>query len=288
MKNLAIGLAARLARLLPVRAKQALYRMGPLAGWIRAGLNRAMPQGLTPIAVAAGGLTGMKLALDLQTEKDYWLGTYEPELQAAIPRLVKPGNICYDIGANIGYIALLMARAAGESGWVYAFEALPANLERLRINLSMNGMEARVQVIPGAVTNHSGPVNFLVGPSGGMGKAEGSAGRREVVYSQSLSVPGISVDDFVYRDKNPAPQVIKLDIEGGEVLALPGMRRLLMEASPVILIELHGPEAAEAAWQALVPAGYRLCRMEESFPTIPSRSALDWKAYVVAIPADNA
>jgi FkbM family methyltransferase len=275
-----------ISRLLPVPMKRALYRVRPLARLIRSGLNRAAPQGLTQISVAAGGLEGTRLLLDLQAEKDYWLGTYEPELQAAVRELVQPGSVAYDVGANIGYISLLLAKAVGETGRVFAFEALPANQERLRANLALNSMDARARLIPGAVTGAPGPVNFLTGPSHGMGKVEGSAGRRELSYMEAISVPGVVLDDFVYQDGNPEPQVVKMDIEGGEVLALPGMRRLLSEARPLVLMELHGPEAAKAAWEALTGAGYRICRMERGFPGVPSLDDLGWKAYIVAMPLE--
>ncbi len=75
-----------------------------------------------------------------------------------------------------------------------------------------------------------------------------------------------------------------MDIEGGEVLALPGMRRLLVEARPLILLELHGPEAARLVWDTLSAAGYRLCQMAPGYPQILSLDALDWKAYLVAMP----
>jgi hypothetical protein len=139
------------------------------------------------VNVAAGDLAGMKLALDLQSEKDYWLGTYEPELQQALRQWVQPGMLAYDVGANIGYISLLLARRVGEAGRVHAFEALPANLERLRTNLALNDMQDRVLVTPAAVVDHAGQVQFWVGPSGGMGKAEGSAGRDEVKYQGKRS-----------------------------------------------------------------------------------------------------
>ncbi len=261
--------------------KRALYRFSPLAKVIRGSLNRLAPHGLTRISVAAGGLAGATLLLDLQEEKDYWLGTYEPELQSTVAELVHPGAVVYDVGANIGYISILLARSIGEKGRVFAFEALPANLERLRTNLALNGLQDRVQVVAAAVTNCSEPVQFLVGPSGGMGKASGSAGR-QVEYSRSIPVPGLALDEFVYAQGNPPPQVVKMDIEGGEVLALPGMRRVLMEAHPLILLELHGHEAARAAWDELTGAGYHICRMEAGYPEVRSVDALGWKAYVVA------
>jgi FkbM family methyltransferase len=262
-----------------------LYRLGPVSRFIRRGLNRAVPEGLSTITVAAGELAGARLSLDLRTEKDYWLGTYEVELQSAVADLVKPGMVAFDIGANIGYVTLLLSQAVGAEGQVFAFEALPANLERLSTNLKLNGLGARVNVVPGAVVDCSNPVQFLVGPSGGMGKADGSAGRQEVTYSQTIEVTGIGLDEFVYEEGNPVPQIVKMDIEGGEVLALPGMRRLLLEAQPILLLELHGPESSQAAWKNLKPAGYRLCQMTPGYPEVRTLDELDWKAYIVAIPA---
>lgn len=279
-----LRLAAWTSRRLPVSAREMLYRMRPLASLIRRGLNRAAPHGLTDVTVAAGDLAGATLRLDLQSEKDYWLGTYEPELQAAIRDWVKPGSTVYDVGANIGYISLLLARRVGSNGHVISFEALPANLERLHANIALNNLAEQVRVTSAAVIDGERPVRFLIGPSGGMGKAEGSAGRGEVSYPEAVTVDGVSLDAFVYGAGWPAPQAIKMDIEGGEVLALPGMSRLLIEAHPVVFLELHGPEAGRAAWEAFKVAGYRIFRMQAGYPAVASLDELDWKAYLVAAP----
>lgn len=286
ISRLVLSGAAWAARLLPPNVRQNLYNHPTLARWIRGSLNRAAPHGLTDVRVAAGALAGMRLSLDMQTEKDYWLGTYEPELQAALAELVKPGMIAYDVGANIGYISLMLTRGVGENGRVFAFEALPDNVRRLKNNLALNGLEEQVSVIPEAVIDSSRKVQFLVGPSGGMGKAQGSAGREELAYAQSIEVNGISLDEFVSQQGRPTPDLIKIDIEGGEVLALPGMQRLLKKYQPIVLLELHGPEAVRVAWQCL-SENYRVCRMQPGFPPVASADALDWKAYVVALPKQH-
>jgi FkbM family methyltransferase len=194
--------------------------------------------------------------------------------------------VAYDIGANMGYITLLLARLTGESGHVYAFEALPDNLQRLQTNLDLNALSQRVTVTPGAVIDSAREVRFLVGPSGGMGKAEGSAGRKDVAYKATEIVRGFSLDEFVFAQGNPQPQIIKMDIEGGEILALPGMLRLFSETRPLVLLELHGPEAAQTAWDVLEQAGYRICQMQPGYPAVASIQELDWKAYLAAFPAE--
>jgi FkbM family methyltransferase len=279
-----LNLVAWTARWLPMPVKRLVYRIDPLAGAVRRSLNRAAPVGLTQVEVAAGGLAGLRLWLDLQSEKDYWLGTYEPELQAALDDLIQPGMVAYDVGANIGYMSLIMARRVGPEGKVYAFEALPENLERMRANLALNDLGKNVVVIPAAVVESERPVRFLVGPSGETGKADGSAGREGMAYAGALDVEGLSLDAFVFERGNPAPQVVKMDIEGGEVLALPGMGRVLEQARPLMLLELHGPEAARAAWEWLSGQGYRICRMAPGYPPVAAQGALDWKAYLLAFP----
>ncbi len=283
MRKFLLSFAALAAKILPNSLKRAIYKVKPLAVIIRSGLNRAAPTGLTQVKIAAGDLAGYSMLLDMQLEKDYWLGTYEPELQTAVHELVQPGAVIYDVGANIGYVSLLLAKAAGEKGKIYAFEALPENVERWRRNVVLNGMENRLRLFSGAVTKSSGPVRFLVHSSGGMGKAAGSAGRHDQ-YQSEISVPGISLDEFVYGQGNPSPQVVKMDIEGGEVLALPGMRRVLAEARPLILMELHGPESSRAAWDNLRSAGYQISWMRHGYPEIPSLEKMGWKAYIVAKP----
>jgi FkbM family methyltransferase len=285
VKRSFLNLAALFSRILPTSFKSGFYRFAPLARLIRGSLNRAAPTGLTEIEISAGALAGMKMRLDLQSEKDYWLGAYETELQNAVRQFVQPGWIAYDVGANVGYISLMLARAVGEAGRVIAFEALPANIERLRNNIALNSLTPRVQTIHAAVGAASAPVRFLIGPSDDMGKAAGSAGR-QAAYAESVEVPGISLDEFVYTHSNPAPHIIKMDIEGGEVLALPGMKRLLAEARPLIFLELHGPEAARLAWETLTAAGYKIARMQKGYPIIASLDELDWKAYLIAQPAN--
>lgn len=281
MKKLFLSFASLIARILPLPLKQALYRFPPLARFIRGSINASVDEGLSVIEVAAGDLKGYKVLLNLKTEKSRWLGTYEPELQAALREFLRPGMIVYDVGANIGYVTLMLAHQIGAGGRVFAFEALPVNVERIQKNMALNNL-SNVTVVSGAVLDKTGGVTFFVHDSVGMGKAAGSAGRREEHYQAEITVPGLSLDEFVYGQGNPAPEVVKMDIEGGEVLALPGMKRILAEHHPLMLLELHGPESEKVAWEMLTAAGYTLHEMSSGYPVIGLPDKLGWKAYVIA------
>jgi FkbM family methyltransferase len=286
MSKLLLELVSWISRIIPSRVKQGLYRLGPITRLIRGTLNRAAPLGYTRVTVAGGALSGIVLNLDLQSEKDYWLGTYEADLQAALADFAKEGMVAYDLGANIGYITLMLARAVGPKGHVFAFEALPTNIRRLRKHLELNNIEPRVTPVHGAVVGTPGQVEFLRGPSGATGKVSGAAGR-EIQTADRLLVDGIVLDDYVYRQGHPPPDLIKMDIEGGEIQALPGMKQVLLQARPVLLMELHGPQSAQAAWQALSDANYHIQQMSFGSPQVESWEELDWKAYLVARPGDK-
>lgn len=280
MASILLETAALVAKILPARMRSSLYRLGPISRGVRGLLNAAAPHGLTEVAIAAGPLAGARLQLDLQTEKDLWLGTYEPELMRAIQDFVEPGTVVFDIGANLGYVSLAIARAVGPAGQVIAFEPLPANFGRLRVNLGLNPEGQRIRPAEAAVGARSTRTRFLAHPSGGMGKLEGSSGRR-FEYADSMEVQEVCLDDWVYRGGEAAPALVKIDVEGGEAQALEGMARLLREARPQVLVELHGPEAAGGAQQQLLAADYRLHAMRAGYPEWQPGP---WKDYVVGLP----
>jgi FkbM family methyltransferase len=282
VKKLFFSFASGFARILPLPLKQGLYRFPPLARLIRNSINVSVSDGLSEVEIAAGDLKGYRVLLNLKAEKSRWLGTYEPELADAVREFVLPGMTVYDVGANIGYVSLLLAHATRSNGQVFAFEALPANVERIRCNIALNHLEDRITLVSQAVADKGGELTFYVHESVGMGKVAGSAGRREEHYQAEITVKTLSLDEFAYQDGNSAPDVVKMDIEGGEVLALPGMQRILHEHHPLLLLELHGPESEKVAWETLTEAGYSLHAMESGYPRIETPEKLGWKAYVVA------
>ena len=283
MKSQILRFTAGVTARMPVGLRRWMYRLGPITKLLRRMLNRAAPHGPQIVEVAAGLGAGLKVSLNLQAEKDFWLGTYETDLQQAARDWVKSGDTVYDVGANIGYVSLLLSRVNGPDGLVIAFEALPANLERINLHKGLNNLATRLEIEAMAVVYRSGPVQFQVHNSIGMGKAAGSAGRDEA-YEQSLDVTGIALDDYVFEKGRPKPDLIKVDIEGGEVLALPGMARILAEVRPVLFLELHGQVAAETTWNIFAQHNYRLREMAPGYPEIEHLDDMGWKAYVIAEP----
>ncbi len=278
-----LKLAAFAAKLLPSGMKAWLYRQPHLAKRIRKTLNAASPSGLTVAKVAGGLNQGFQVKLDMQTEKDYWLGTYEMDLQAAVQKYCHPGSVVYDIGANIGYISLMFARRSAPDGKVFAFEPLPENFGRLNENVSLNHFQEYITTIQAAIVDSPGTTTFMVHESGAMGKAMGSLGREEE-YLNSIKVEALAIDDFIFNRDHPKPDLIKMDIEGGEVLAIDGMQRTLREVRPIILVEIHSHKAFEHLWEAFTEADYELFFMNANQTRITSPSQVGEKTYAVAKP----
>jgi len=279
-----VSVAAFLAKTLPQGARNFLYRLGPVSDGIRTMLTRAAPDEIVTVEIAAGPLAGMHLELDLRTEKDLWLGTYEPALLEAIEHFVHPDLTVYDVGANIGYVSLALAKAVGPSGQVVAFEPLPANLVRLRANMALNSEGSRVQIVGAAVGAQHSQATFMVHKSGGMGKLQTAKGR-QTEYEESITVEVIALDDWIEDHRKSAPGLIKIDVEGGEAAVLEGLKSMLKSDRPTILIELHGPEASSEVQNILASAGYALHAARDGYPKLGEIN--NWKTYAVALPVDQ-
>ena len=277
--SLLLRSARAAAGLLPDWVKAGVYRAPGVSQAARWLLTRAAPGEPVVVEVAGGLARGLRLRVDLKREKYFWLGTHEMPVQRALEREAQRGWTVYDIGAHIGFFTLALARQVGAAGRVVAFEPLPANLSALRENLAMNpAVAANVQVVEAAVSRESGRAALFAEASSTMARLTappaGHTGTHEVAT--------LALDDLVFARGAPPPRLVKMDIEGAEGLALAGARRLLREAAPLLLIEVHGEEAARAVWEELRQAGYRVLTLERDREFLaPGEFA---KAHILAVP----
>lgn len=194
---------------------------------------------------------------------DMLLGKYEPETTRLIKQIVKRGDIVIDIGAHIGYFTRLASRQVGSSGRVYAFEPDTEN----RTLLMQNTKRYRnVLVHAAAITEKEGRAPFY--------HVEGSTGCHSTIaqeHAERLEVPSITLDAFMQETGTGHADVIKMDIEGGELNALRGMERTLA-LKPRLIIE-YNPEALVRAGNApetlpdsLAAHGFKLHAITRSGP----------------------
>lgn len=146
-----------------------------------------------------------------------------------LSQLIAPGMTVLDIGANIGIYTEFLAKLVGPSGRVVAFEPEQRNVERLR---DATRKYKQVEVVNAAVSDHSGTLSLYVADD--LNVDHRTYAPRET--RRSVDVAAVALDDFVgERDR---VDVIKMDIQGSELAALRGARRLLAsDEAPIILFE---------------------------------------------------
>ncbi len=189
-------------------------------------------EGLT-IPVFSEQLKGMKLKVSPLLSWGLYFRNVEPRVHAVYQKFLAPGCVFFDVGANVGLHSYFVSRRyAGAK--VYSFEPLPGNADFIRGSLRINRI-SNITLVQKAVADHSGTAYFDRFKS----NHEGFITERET----GLSVEVTSLDD--YLDQVPVkPQFIKVDVEGAESKVLKGFEKHFPLLQPVMVIEVHHPQAA--------------------------------------------
>jgi FkbM family methyltransferase len=208
----------------------------------------------------------------------YCFGVFERTTARALRRLLPPGGVALDIGANIGAHTLPMARQAGPQGRVIAVEPTSAGA-RLRDNLARNPeLASRVTVCAVGIIapgERLAPAYYAAWPVHGAGRRH--AVHRGVALNADGSA-GMTLDSLVQEQGLTRLDVIKIDIDGHELAALRGASATLERWRPALVLELsayalneHGG-SLDALLSLLADARYRLLD-EASFAPLPGDAA---------------
>jgi FkbM family methyltransferase len=166
----------------------------------------------------------------------FLLGTHDPEVQFVLARLLRPGMTAYDIGANVGFTAVIAARQVGPEGRVVCFEPLATNAEHIRRNAERNGFR-QVEIQCLALGGSDGEAEFQLSESPTWGRL--SRAGYTPKQNGTVRVPVRSLDSLNASGPLPAPHLIKMDVEGAEAEVLAGGRALLARTRPILVVELH-------------------------------------------------
>ena len=189
---------------------------------------------------------------------------YEPYESKLVREYIKPGMTVYNIGANLGYYALLASECVGSEGNVYAFEPEPQNLELLRRTISENGC-LHVAIVPSAVSDRSGEASLSISATN-----SGDHQLQPVVGREHIQVPTVSIDDFLMQG-NAAPDVIIMDVQGAEFDVLKGASQLLASAASLTIftefwptgLNKRRPNGAREMLGILEHSGFQLHQIDE-------------------------
>lgn len=186
----------------------------------------------------------ISLPLNLGDWVQYWMfmnGAYERELVDFLCPRVKD-KVLFDVGANVGSYTLTLARSARH---IYSFEASPSNAAILRKFVEHSGL-SNIEVVNKAVSDVPGQtITLFTSPDTG--------GNNSQFYNYgkgSETATTITLDQFAADNKIGRVDVIKMDIEGGELRAFRGAERILRECHPLLLVEFNALVTAPAGWKS--------------------------------------
>lgn len=192
-------------------------------------------------------------------------GLFEPAEVEFVRRFLKPGMVFFDVGANLGQYTVVGAAQVGPLGAVHSFEPSTRMYAELRFNVGLNAAGDVCRLNQLAVADKNGLARLSVQEPGK--EVYGSLG------TQSWAAPTvghetvctISLDGYVAEQGIAHVDLIKMDIEGAELLALQGARNLLARPdAPALLVEIADVNtvgfnyAAVDIWDYLVDSGYTL------------------------------
>ena len=168
---------------------------------------------------------------------------WEPDVSAAMERILEPGWTVIDIGANVGYFTLLAASRVGPTGHVIAFEPGQANCGLIQLSAITNEFD-NVRVHSIALSDVAGAMIYerFVGTNARVHPVD--KGQPPSVGGPRQLVPSMRLDDIQLE---AGVDLIKIDIEGGEMRALEGGLRLLRESRPLIVTEFSPPALREVS-----------------------------------------
>jgi FkbM family methyltransferase len=162
-------------------------------------------------------------------------GVHEPMATRVYLETLSPGDHVIDVGSNIGYWLLQAARRIGESGRMLAFEPVPGPREILQRNIQRSGI-SNVELSPWAIGRENGNAELYESQVPNWGSLVRHDG---LLQTRTLPVEIRKLDDVVKESAGFRPTMLRMDVEGAELMVLEGAQNLLGKYKPCLFIEFH-------------------------------------------------
>lgn len=247
------SILSRALRLIPFSLRNRIKTMPGIAQLQRAILARTLDGREFEHRVDAGPAKGISFSIHFPEDKGIWTGAYEIHFATQLAAAVKPDAVTYDIGSWHGFFAGVMA--ANGAGHVHVFEPLPENAERVRRLIVLNPKKT-ITLHACAVGERDAEMDLIVMPDTSMAKLQTSTFRPAETSAECVRVRVRSIDAMVAAQEIAPPGLIKIDVEGAEMMVLTGARDTLRRHRPIIFAEIHSSSLLSQCRSLLESEGY--------------------------------
>jgi len=194
-------------------------------------------------------LRSLPLLYRIRNRGSVALGRYEPRVTAFLAERLRSCSVFVDVGACTGYYTRVALNLMDPGGRVIAFEPDPDAAARLRLNFDDSRLTLRTEAL--GKDDHGAVLDRRAGAASRV-RGESIAGSG---FRDSASVNVRSLDGLVQAGELPTPELLKLDVEGGEMLVLEGMSAVL-ERRPALAVECHSMPLLSEVLDLLIGYGY--------------------------------
>lgn len=181
------------------------------------------------------------------------LGIYESKQTQVFIKFAQNTNTFWDLGCHAGYYSLLY-NSASPTGKIFAFEPLQETVNIYKRHMSLNKINNSI-VFPVAVSDNNGFFKFKKTSSSVAGKLDDFG---------EITVKVIKLSEFVSEQNITDPDIIKMDIEGAEVVVLNDLKLLLKRKMPSLFISTHGAKLHHDSIALLEEIGYHLSPLDSN------------------------
>jgi FkbM family methyltransferase len=229
--------------------------------------------------------SGDEFNVDLSSYLEWHLwafGSYEGHFQELFRQLVRPGDRCVDVGANIGVHTIRMAKLASRTGEVIAIEPDPGVAERARRNIELNGL-TNVRVVNAAASDRPGETVLYRPDDSDTNRARASLHNHSHLTGTIVTVPVVTLDEtcddgsFGNGASGRHVALIKVDVEGHEAAVVRGAARVIGRDAPAVIFE-YAPQllddADDTPFRSLAERGYEMHLIRAARHGITGRARL--------------
>ena len=182
-----------------------------------------------------------------------------------LKEFVPPGSTVVDVGANVGFFTLKFARWVGEHGCVIAIEPDIENFGTLAAKVTAAGLERRVRLHQAAAAAEAGSVRLR--------RNELHPGDHQITFgTRGMLVPAVTVDDLISGAGVRPVSLVKIDVQGAEMLVLQGAKRTLNKMRPALFVEVDDgalrrfSSSAHALITHIETTGYEIHKLAKNGP----------------------